>query len=113
MVGAGMGGLAVAARLAAKGHLVTVYEQWTGPGGKNAGFERDGFRFSDRLYNIKRDLTQKRLSGNYDGKKLPVVGRVGLTNLAVSVENANLKPGDLIEFEFNPIFCGAKEIRYE
>ena len=45
MVGAGMGGLAVAARLAAKGHRVTVYEQWTGPGGKNAGFERDGFRF--------------------------------------------------------------------
>ena len=45
MVGAGMGGLAVAARLAAKGHLVTVYEQWTGPGGKNAGFQRDGFRF--------------------------------------------------------------------
>ena len=45
MIGAGMGGLAVAARLAAKGHSVAVYEQWHGPGGKNAGFERDGFRF--------------------------------------------------------------------
>ncbi len=40
-----MGGLAVAARLAAKGHVVTVYEQWRGPGGKNAGLEREGFRF--------------------------------------------------------------------
>lgn len=75
--------------------------------------ERDGFRFSDRLYNIKRDLTQKHLFGIYDGKKLPVVGRVGLTNLAVSIESSNIKAGDLIEFDFNPIFCGAKEIRYE
>ncbi len=75
--------------------------------------ERDGFRLSDRFYNIRRDLTQKRLSGTFDGKKLPVVGRVGLTNLAVSVENSGLKAGDLVEFDFNPVFCGAKEIRYE
>lgn len=75
--------------------------------------ERDGFRFSDRLYNVKRDLTQKRLHGTFENKKLPVVGRVGLTNLAVSVGGTNLTPGSLIEFDFNPIFCGAKEIRYE
>lgn len=37
--------MAVAARLAAKGHEVSVYEQSAIPGGKNAGFERDGFRF--------------------------------------------------------------------
>jgi len=75
--------------------------------------ERDGFRFSDRLHNVKRDLTQKRLYGKFDDHKLPVVGRVGLTNLAISIENSDLKPGNLIEFDFNPIFCGAKEIRYE
>ena len=75
--------------------------------------ERDGFRFSDRLYNIKRDLTPKRLFGIFDRKKLPVVGRIGLTNLAVSIESSNIKAGDLIEFDFNPIFCGTKEIRYE
>jgi phytoene desaturase len=40
-----MGGLAVAARLAAKRHEVTVYEQFGGPGGKNAGLVRDGFAF--------------------------------------------------------------------
>lgn len=45
VVGAGMGGLAVAARLAAKGHTVTILEQWSGPGGKNAALTRDGFRF--------------------------------------------------------------------
>lgn len=45
MVGAGMGGLSAAARLAATGHTVTVYEQAGSPGGKNAGLARDGFRF--------------------------------------------------------------------
>lgn len=40
-----MGGLAVAARLAAKRHDVTVFEQFGGPGGKNAGLRRDGFAF--------------------------------------------------------------------
>jgi phytoene desaturase len=40
-----MGGLAVAARLAATGHEVTVFEQGERAGGKNAGFARDGFRF--------------------------------------------------------------------
>ncbi|HNX13306.1 MAG TPA: alanine racemase [Oscillospiraceae bacterium] len=75
--------------------------------------EHDGFRFSDRLRNIKRNLTQKHLYGSFDGKRIPIVGRVGLTNLAVSAEHSDLKAGNLIEFEFNPIFCGAKEIRYE
>jgi phytoene desaturase len=40
-----MGGLAVAARLAAQGHAVTVFEASGRPGGKNAGLARDGFRF--------------------------------------------------------------------
>ncbi|MEZ5185870.1 MAG: phytoene desaturase family protein [Candidatus Nanopelagicales bacterium] len=45
VIGAGMGGLAVSARLSAQGHDVTVYEQADGPGGKNSGYARDGFRF--------------------------------------------------------------------
>ena len=40
-----MGGLAVAARLAAKRHDVTVFEQAATAGGKNAGLTRDGFTF--------------------------------------------------------------------
>lgn len=44
-MGAGMGGLAVAARLAARRHTVTVLEQWHSPGGKNAGFRRGDFQF--------------------------------------------------------------------
>ncbi len=45
VVGAGMGGLAVAARLAAAGHDVTVCEQADEVGGKLGRYSRDGFTF--------------------------------------------------------------------
>jgi phytoene desaturase len=45
VVGAGVGGLAAAARLAAGGHRVTVCEQAPVVGGKLGLFERAGFRF--------------------------------------------------------------------
>jgi phytoene desaturase len=45
VIGAGMGGLAAAARLGALGHRVTVCEQAAQIGGKLGRFERDGFSF--------------------------------------------------------------------
>lgn len=45
VVGAGVGGLAVAARLGALGHNVTVVEQSGSVGGKLGWYERDGFGF--------------------------------------------------------------------
>ncbi|KAA0090933.1 phytoene desaturase [Mycolicibacterium sp. P1-18] len=45
VIGAGLGGLAVAARLAATGHDVTVYESADTVGGKLGVVERDGFTF--------------------------------------------------------------------
>ncbi|HEY6794482.1 MAG TPA: phytoene desaturase family protein [Kineosporiaceae bacterium] len=45
VVGAGLGGLAVAARLAASGHRVTVCEQAAQIGGKVGWYARDGFAF--------------------------------------------------------------------
>lgn len=45
VIGAGVGGLAVAARLAALGKRVVVCEQADTVGGKLGLFERDGFRF--------------------------------------------------------------------
>lgn len=45
VIGAGVGGMAVAARLAVKGHEVTIVEQSPTYGGKLARYERDGFVF--------------------------------------------------------------------
>jgi phytoene desaturase len=45
VIGAGMGGMSVAARLQALGHQVTVLEQSQNYGGKLARYERDGFVF--------------------------------------------------------------------
>ncbi|BFU46078.1 phytoene desaturase family protein [Krasilnikovia sp. MM14-A1004] len=45
VVGAGVGGLTVAARLAASGHEVTVHERAGVVGGKLGRYERDGFAF--------------------------------------------------------------------
>jgi phytoene dehydrogenase-like protein len=45
VIGAGVGGLAAAVRLAAAGHRVTVLEQAAAPGGKAGRVEREGFRW--------------------------------------------------------------------
>lgn len=45
IIGGGLGGLAAACTLAARGHTVTVFERNPWTGGKAAALERDGFRF--------------------------------------------------------------------
>ena len=45
VIGAGLGGLAVAVRLAARGEPVTVFEANSYPGGKATVFEDSGYRF--------------------------------------------------------------------
>ncbi|WP_189260711.1 phytoene desaturase family protein [Streptomyces fuscichromogenes] len=45
VIGAGMGAMAAAARLAVAGHRVTVYERTETYGGEVGRFERDGFAF--------------------------------------------------------------------
>ncbi|PRY30113.1 phytoene desaturase family protein [Pseudosporangium ferrugineum] len=45
VIGAGVGGLAAAVRLAAAGHEVTVHERASDVGGKLGRYERDGFLF--------------------------------------------------------------------
>lgn len=45
VIGAGVGGLAAALRLARAGHRVTIHERSAEVGGKLAVYERDGFRF--------------------------------------------------------------------
>jgi len=64
VIGAGAGALAAAARLAAAGHEVTVYERTGTYGGALRSYERDGFRFDTgpgllQLPAVYRDLFLK------------------------------------------------------
>jgi phytoene desaturase len=45
IIGAGIGGIATAARLARKGYQVTVLEKQSRPGGRTSEIVKDGFRF--------------------------------------------------------------------
>ncbi|HEY5136964.1 MAG TPA: phytoene desaturase family protein [Candidatus Nanopelagicales bacterium] len=68
VIGAGMGGMAAAARLAVKRHDVTVVEQSRTYGGKLGTFERDGFVFDTgpsllTLPAVYRDLFNKTGAG--------------------------------------------------
>ncbi len=45
VIGAGIGGLASAIRMAARGYSVTVFEKNAGPGGKIGELRQEGFRF--------------------------------------------------------------------
>ena len=45
VIGAGLGGIASAARLARQGYQVSVYERISRPGGRTDIIEKDGFRF--------------------------------------------------------------------
>ncbi|MCX4551622.1 MULTISPECIES: NAD(P)/FAD-dependent oxidoreductase [unclassified Streptomyces] len=64
VIGAGMGAMAAAARLAVAGHRVTVYERSSTYGGAVRRFERDGFAFDTgpgllQLPAVYRDLFVK------------------------------------------------------
>jgi phytoene dehydrogenase-like protein len=82
VIGAGMGSLAAAARLATAGHRVTVYERSATYGGGVARFERDGFGFDTgpgllHLPAVYRDLFIKTGKGG----KEPLEQCVSLTQV--------------------------------
>lgn len=71
VIGAGMGGMAAAARLSVKGHQVTLLEQSDTYGGKLGSYRRDGFAFDTgpsllTLPAVYRDLFIKTGRGELD-----------------------------------------------
>jgi|694.fasta_scaffold06465_22 phytoene desaturase len=115
VVGAGIGGLATAVRLASSGHQVSVFESAGYPGGKLSSFEKQGFRF-DRgpslftMPTLLEDLFRKagKPIGNYfeyqtlnescryffaNGNEL--IASTHLSQLALEVENKFKVPADV------------------
>ncbi|MFI0432252.1 MAG: phytoene desaturase family protein [Candidatus Nanopelagicales bacterium] len=71
VVGAGVGGMAAAARLSVKGHDVSIIERSATYGGKLGGYRRDGFVFDTgpsllTLPAVYRDLFIKTGRGEFD-----------------------------------------------
>ncbi len=83
VIGAGIGGIATAIRLAIAGYRVQVFETSKAPGGKLAEFYSDGFRFDmgpslftlpeevDALYQLAGEIPQT----HFQYEKLPLVTR--------------------------------------
>ncbi|MFD0357252.1 phytoene desaturase family protein, partial [Streptomyces sp. NPDC127110] len=85
VIGAGMGAMATAARLAVAGHQVTVYERGDTYGGAVGRYERDGFAFDTgpgllHLPAVYRDLFVK------TGKR-PLEDCVGMVQLDPAVRH--------------------------
>jgi phytoene desaturase len=112
VIGAGMGGLATAARLATLGHRVTVCEQSDDIGGKLGWFERDGFGFDTgpsllTLPAVYRDLfvkTGAALESQVDLVPVDPVGHYRFTD-GIELDLPNASRGrvtDALDAAFGP-----------
>ena len=117
VIGAGLGGLAAAMRLGAKGYRVTVIDRLDVPGGRGSAIWQDGHRFDlgptivtvPQLYrelwadcgrDFDADVTLKPLDPFYeirwpDGTKFVAQGDTG----KLRAEVAKLSPGDVAGFD--------------
>ena len=55
----------------------------------------------------RHGLFGRRQTCEINGKRLPILGRVGLTALTVDVTDADCAPGDIVSFEVDPVGISA------
>ena len=55
----------------------------------------------------RRGLFRRKLTCEINGRRLPIIGRVGLTSLTVDVTDADCAPGDIVSFEVDPVGISA------
>lgn len=78
---------------------------------------RDTFRFRDTLrygwHDFLAIFGRGRLYCRINGKKVPIVGRVGLCSIEADVSDIECKAGDIVTFDANPLYINADvERRY-
>ena len=55
----------------------------------------------------RRGSFGRRPTCEINGRRLPILGRVGLTALTVDVTDADCAPGDIVSFEVDPVGISA------
>lgn len=70
------------------------------------------FRPIDKLRNLFHDIKsfvkKDVLKAKIDGKKYNVIGKIGMYHLAIDVTGTNIKIGDLVYLDINPIHVDSK-----
>ena len=66
---------------------------------------KDTFRFKDILRYIFHDMKSinKKSYVSVNGKSVPVIGRVGMYNIVLDITNTDIKIGDVVKININPI----------
>lgn len=84
--------------------------------GYNITIRNDMFRFVDKLRELKHAmgnlLTKQELKVEIEGKKYPIIGKIGMFHLTVNVTNSNVKIGDKVVLNVNPLYIDS-DIRRE
>ena len=117
VIGSGLGGLAAAIRLAARGYRVTVLEQLDGPGGRAYVYRQDGFTFdagptivtAPFLLEELWALCGRRLADDVDLRALDPFYRIRFhdgehfdysgDDAAMKAQVARFSPGDVAGYE--------------
>lgn len=76
--------------------------------GVNVKVDRDMFRPIDKLRYIVRDIKdsikKQQLYVEINGQKFNILGRIGMYNVVIDVTGKNIKIGDEVRFNVNPIY---------
>lgn len=69
--------------------------------------KQDMFRFVDKLRNLshslKNFLNRNRLKVTIEGKEYNIIGKVGMYHVAIDITNSNIKIGDIVYLDINPL----------
>ena len=80
--------------------------------GFNISLKNDMFRFVDNLRNLKhsinRFLKKDNLKVTINNKKYNVIGKVGMYHLAIDITGSDIKIGDFVYLDVNPIYVDGK-----
>lgn len=74
--------------------------------------KQDMFRFVDKLRNlshcIKSFLNKDVLKVSINGKRYNIIGKVGMYHIAIDITNSNVKVGDFVYLDVNPLHVDSK-----